>query len=78
MCLVSQPGVLQSIEVPADMRTAKNLFFLKLTARPGDVILRPPDGNSIVGFLGVTGESFDAAMRTATALAHRIDVTLSA
>jgi biotin carboxylase len=78
MCLVSPPGVLQSIEVPADMRSAGNLFFLKLTARPGDVIRRPPDGNSIVGFLGVTGDSFDAAMRTATALADQIEVTLSA
>jgi hypothetical protein len=78
MCLVSPPGVLRSVDVPDDVRTAENLFFLKLTARPGDVIRRPPDGNSIVGFLGVTGDSFNGAMRTATALAERIEVTLSA
>jgi len=78
LCLVSPPGVLESIEVPADLRSAENLLFLKLTARPGDVIRRPPDGNSIVGFLGVTGDSFDAAMRTAAALADRIELTLSA
>jgi hypothetical protein len=40
------------------------------------VILRPPDGNSILGFLGAKGSSLDQAMDTATGLANRIQVRM--
>jgi biotin carboxylase len=76
MCLLCDSGRIESVDVPADVTDAENLFFLKVTARPGDVIRRPPEGNSILGFLGATGTSFDDAMRTATDLAGRIDVHL--
>jgi len=53
------------------------VFFLKITARPGDVIKRPPSGNSILGFLCTTGSSFEDAMRAARELAGQIDVRLT-
>jgi biotin carboxylase len=75
MCLICPPGRVARVDVPPEVTDAERLFFFKITARPGDVILRPPEGNSILGFLGATGESFDDAMRTATDLAGRINVT---
>ncbi|MFJ1755064.1 ATP-grasp domain-containing protein [Kitasatospora sp. NPDC088134] len=74
MCLVSRAGRLAAIDVPEDVSGAEELFFFKITASPGDLIKRPPEGNNILGFLGATGSSFEAAMDTATALAARIRV----
>jgi biotin carboxylase len=74
MCLLCPAGRIERVDVPEDVSGADGLFFLKITARPGDVIKRPPEGNSILGFLGVTGESMDDALKLATTLANRVDV----
>ena len=76
MCLISQAGTIESVTVPAEVANSPHVFFLKITAQPGSVILRPPDGNSILGFLGARGGSFDEAMDTATDLADRIQVRM--
>ncbi|MGH8886543.1 MAG: ATP-grasp domain-containing protein [Egibacteraceae bacterium] len=77
MCLMCGAGRIEQIDVPTAVTESENLLFLKLTARPGDVIRRPPEGNNILGFLGVTGTSFDDAMQTMTELARRIQVKLA-
>ncbi|WP_027341494.1 ATP-grasp domain-containing protein [Hamadaea tsunoensis] len=77
MCLISKAGTIASVEVPPEVAAAEELFFLKVTAKPGDVIRRPPDGNSILGFIGAKGTSLDDTLETATAFANRISVTLS-
>ena len=65
----------QSLEVAERSRLE---LFLKITAKPGDVIRRPPYGNNILGFLCTTGTSFDDAMQAAGELAAQIDVRLAA
>jgi biotin carboxylase len=75
MCLLCPAGRIRRIEVPEEVSAAEKLFFFKITARPGDMIRRPPEGNSILGFLGATGDSLDDALATATDLANRIRVT---
>jgi hypothetical protein len=50
------------------------VFLLKITARPGDLIRRPPDGNTIVGFLGTTGESEQDAVALMNDYAGKITV----
>jgi len=77
MCLLSGPGRVEEIRVPASVAESDRVFFLKITAKPGDVIRRPPDGNSILGFLCTTGASFDDAMRVATELASQIEVRVA-
>ncbi|QTC48373.1 ATP-grasp domain-containing protein (plasmid) [Pantoea ananatis] len=57
LCLISSAGVIESISVPAEITADPSTFMLKMTASVGDVIKRPPSGNDIVGFLGVTGDS---------------------
>ncbi|KOX05183.1 MULTISPECIES: ATP-grasp domain-containing protein [unclassified Streptomyces] len=75
MCLISEAGVVDHVEVPPEVAESDRVFLLKITARPGDVIRRPPDGNTILGFLGTTGASQEEAFRTMTDFASRIKVT---
>jgi hypothetical protein len=78
LCLISGAGRVEEISVPRSVAESDRVFFLKVTAKPGDVIKRPPDGNNILGFLCTTGTSFDDAMRIAGELAKQIDVKLAA
>jgi biotin carboxylase len=77
-CLISEPGRVEAISVPTSVTGSDRVFFLKVTAKPGDVIRRPPHGNNILGFLCTTGTSFEDAMSTASGLAAQIEVRLSA
>lgn len=78
MCLLPPAsGRVEHVHVPEGMADREDLFFLKITAKPGDLVRRPPAGNSILGFLGVTGTSLQDAMSTAEELAAQVraDVT---
>ncbi|MGW5187630.1 ATP-grasp domain-containing protein [Kribbella sp. NPDC004138] len=77
-CLIGAAGVIEQITVPADVAESDRVFFLKITAQPGDVIRRPPDGNNILGFLCTSGATFDEAIGTAYEFARQIDVRLAA
>jgi L-amino acid ligase C-terminal domain 2 len=70
-------GTVESVDVPPEVSGAEKLLHLKITAKPGDVIRRPPEGNSIVGMLGATGSSLDDARQNATDLAGKIAVKLA-
>lgn len=74
LCLISEGGTIESIELPEGMARDARLLHLKITAKAGDVILRPPHGNDILGGFGVTGSSFEDALRTATELADQVRV----
>jgi hypothetical protein len=76
-CLISGPGRVEEIHVPPAVAESDRVFFLKITAKPGDLIRRPPHGNNILGFLCTTGASFDDAMQAAYQLAGQIDVRLA-
>ncbi|MFD7664672.1 ATP-grasp domain-containing protein [Streptomyces sp. NPDC059788] len=76
MCLICDAGTVHHVDVPAEVAESEHTFLLKITARPGDVILRPPNGNTIFGFLGTTGTSLDDAMRRMNDYAAKITVTL--
>jgi biotin carboxylase len=77
-CLISAPGRIEQIVVPAGVAESDRVFFLKVTAKPGDLIRRPPHGNNILGFLCTTGDSRDDALKAAHELADRIEVRLGA
>lgn len=76
-CLIGGPGEIAEITVPDEVANSDRVFFLKITAKPGDVVLRPPHGNNILGFLCTTGDSFEDAMRAAYELAAKIEVRLT-
>jgi hypothetical protein len=73
-CLIGGPGRVEEIIVPKEVAESERVFFLKITAQPGDEIKRPPEGNNILGFLCTTGTSFEDAMKAATELAEQIEV----
>ncbi|MER7460420.1 ATP-grasp domain-containing protein [Micromonospora sp. NPDC126480] len=74
MCLICDEGVVERVDVPPEVSGSDKVFLLKITARPGDLIRRPPNGNTILGFLGTTGSSEEEAMSTMNDFASRIDV----
>ena len=75
MCLMCDSGVIDQVEVPPEVSESGRAFLLKITARPGDVIKRPPEGNSILGFLGTTGMSKTDAFETMDRFANMIKVS---
>jgi biotin carboxylase len=77
-CLIGGPGRIEQITVPPQVAASDRVFFLKITAKPGDVVRRPPDGNNILGFLCTSGATFDEAISTAYEFAGQIDVRLAA
>lgn len=74
MCLICPAGTIATVTVPAEVSESDRTFDLKITARPGDVIKRPPHGNSILGFLGVTGTSEEDAVATMVRFADLVQV----
>ncbi|MFI6244739.1 ATP-grasp domain-containing protein [Streptomyces sp. NPDC051016] len=78
LCLLPPAsGRVERVHVPDGVGDRADVFFLKLTATPGDLVRRPPAGNSILGFLGVTGTSFEDAMATAGELAAQVRADLT-
>jgi biotin carboxylase len=75
-CLICAAGQVEYVNVPAEVSESEHTLMAKITAHPGDVILRPPDGNNILGFLILTGESADAVKRRLEEFAAKIDVKL--
>lgn len=75
-CVIGPEGVVRAIHGADRLGAREDVFFLKLVAAPGTELLRPPRGNSIVGFLGVTGPSGEAALETLNAASAMLDVQL--
>ena len=63
--------------MPAEVSESELTLMAKITARPGETILRPPHGNNILGFLIVIGPTFDDVERTLEEFAAKIDVKLA-
>jgi biotin carboxylase len=76
MCLICPGGVIESIGVPPEVSNAEAVYYLAIFAKPGDVIRRPPEGNSIYGGIGALGTSLDDALQTANDMAGKIEVKL--
>lgn len=75
-CLISDGGLLEYARIPDEVRRSERTLMAEITATPGQVILRPPDGNNIIGFLVVTGSSADEVRRTLREYAARIEIKL--
>ncbi|MDT4986064.1 MAG: hypothetical protein QOI74_158 [Micromonosporaceae bacterium] len=74
--LPCEGGTIESITVPPEVADADGLLHIKLMAKPGDVIRRPPHGNDVLGGLGAIGTSLDDAMRVANELAGGIEIRM--
>lgn len=75
--LLCEAGIIDEIIVPPAVSQSPELLFCRLMAAPGDRMLRPPEGNGIIGFLGATGASREDAMSNVIVLASQIQVRLT-
>jgi len=76
-CLIGQEGTIRSITGADALTRHADVFFFKLLAAPGSVQLRPPRGNSILGFLGVTGTSCEDALARLATTGRMLDVDMA-
>jgi biotin carboxylase len=75
-CLICDQGQVEYVHVAPEVSDSEHTLMAKITAQPGDTILRPPDGNNILGFLIVTGSSAEDAQLRLEDFADNIDVKL--
>jgi biotin carboxylase len=76
-CLICDEGQLEYVRIPAEITAAPETLMAVATARPGDAIRRPPNGNNVLGFLIVTGTSAQDAQRRLENFADQIEVKLA-
>ncbi len=75
-CLISGAGQVEYVTVPPEVSQSDQTLMAKITAAPGDVIRRPPEGNNILGFLIVIGTSFEDVKNRLETFADKIDVKM--
>jgi biotin carboxylase len=75
-CLICDEGELEYVRIPAEVTESEHTLMAGATLRPGDTILRPPNGNNVLGFLIVTGTSAQDAQQRLEDFADKIEVKL--
>jgi len=75
-CLICDAGEIEYVTLPPEVSGSEHTLMAKITARPGDTILRPPHGNNILGFLIITGDSFTDVQDRLADFADRVEVKL--
>jgi biotin carboxylase len=76
-CLICDGGELEWVRVPDDVAESEHTLLARITAQPGMLIRRPPEGNNILGFLVVTGTSHAETKQRMEDFAARIEVKLA-
>ena len=77
LCLICEAGRIESIEISEVIKKDPAVFMLKLIAGEGSVIKRPPLGNDIIGFIGVSGKSYEETEVKAISYSKKINVRLA-
>ncbi len=75
-CLICEAGELEYVTMPDEIVQSPSTLMARITASPGATIRRPPDGNNILGFLVVIGDSYDEVKQLLVDYADRIEVKL--
>ncbi|MBF8742107.1 ATP-grasp domain-containing protein [Pseudomonas guariconensis] len=75
LTMLCQQGRISHIHIPDAVRSHPAVFNLAVIAREGDFHYRPPFGNDIFGYIGVSGASQEIAINLASDLFSKISVT---
>ncbi len=76
LSMICPSGKIAALEVPPEVINHPDMFNLKFLKRIQDQIKRPPDGNDVLGYIGVQGDSLEAAVSLAQELYQKIHLTL--
>jgi biotin carboxylase len=76
VAMICPAGVIEDVIVPPELYADPDVAFFRIIVKPGDVIKRPPDGNTVFGFLGMKGDSFEDVMSKMNDFMAKIDVRL--
>ncbi|WP_414147285.1 ATP-grasp domain-containing protein [Erwinia sp. BNK-24-b] len=74
LTMLCQQGRISRIAVPEKVASHPAVFNLGILAHEGDYHYRPPAGNDIFGYIGVTADSQAAAIELASELFAQIDI----
>lgn len=72
--LCKDSGVILDIEIPQEVYSHPNVFNLAILAQQGDYHRRPPEGNDMFGYIGVSAKSQDKAIQLAAYLFSQIKI----
>ncbi|MEO6503435.1 MAG: ATP-grasp domain-containing protein [Jatrophihabitantaceae bacterium] len=75
-CLICDAGQLEYVVVPPEVSESEHTLMARITQQPGAVIHRPPDGNNVLGFLVVTGDSHEQTKQRLEEYVDLIEVKL--
>ncbi|HJQ03004.1 MAG TPA: ATP-grasp domain-containing protein [Jatrophihabitans sp.] len=75
-CLICDGGELEYVTVPPEVSNSEHTLMARITQEPGAIIHRPPEGNIILGFLVVTGDSHEQAKQRLEEYVDQIEVKL--
>ncbi|MDE1244036.1 ATP-grasp domain-containing protein [Vibrio aestuarianus] len=74
LTMLCRQGRIKDIRVPELVTNHPQVFNLAILAKPGDVHRRPPEGNDMFGYIGVTGQSQQEAIELAGRLFEEIQI----
>ena len=75
-CLICDGGELEYVTVPPEVSESEHTLTARILQQPGAIIRRPPDGNNILGFLVVTGDSHEQTKQRLEDFVDLIEVKL--
>jgi biotin carboxylase len=75
-CLICDGGQLEYVTVPPEVSESEHTLMARILQEPGAIIRRPPDGNNILGFLVVTGDSHEQSKQRLEDYVDQIEVKL--
>lgn len=75
-CLICDAGELEYVVVPPEVSNSEHTLMARIIQQPGAIIHRPPDGNDILGFLVVTGDSHEQTKQRLEDYVDLIEVKL--
>lgn len=76
LTMLCAQGIVEDIEVPDEVKNHPGVFNLGILLKKGDINRRPPFGNDMLGYIGTTGKSVDAAVHLSETLFRKIAIKL--
>lgn len=74
LTMLCDEGRIRGVEIPHGLLPHPEIFNFTVLPKVGSQVKRPPNGNDIFAYIGATGDTLDAALRNAAAVAAQVRV----